>query len=201
MKMVLDSVRHIEMPDSDDWAIYFSQWFEALVDALGAKHDRFDREDAVMQAFLKIMARGEEWTGAPDTEKELFGCLLWQAKGALSHNYEKKEIETRHATSAVADGFFNSGSGARCRIDHEIMKNAAFATLQELCELSGMKSKNIDAYRRCYLDCEPTEQVAKELGMTANNIHQIKSRIEKLLKTKGRDCYLKHRQRMFVDAA
>lgn len=201
MKLSLDDSADIGILSEKRWGEYFAIWFDRIVEILGKRHERFDREDAVMQAFAKLMARGVEWKGAPRSEKDLFGCVLWQARGALSHSYEKKDIEIRHAKNAVVEGFVGAGTLSYCRMDEEIRYAAAFAAFHELCDEAGMKPRNVDAYCRCYLFGEATDVVAKELGMTANNIHQIKSRIERLLAAKGRKCYLKHRQRLFRDAA
>ena len=95
--MTLDSTTVVPFPDSAAWAAIYAKMRRPLVNSLNRDYCLADREDAVEEAFHKLMhkkdaeAYGENM---PQTEADWFGALRWQAKSFLSH---MKERSARHA--------------------------------------------------------------------------------------------------------
>lgn len=153
-------------------------------------------------AFTKLMARSyEDFPHHPDTEKGWYNCILWQAKGVLSHLYESKTIREKHHKLAMEERLHEGVCINRCTIDGNIRERAAFETLFQLCSNAGIKSENVAAYCRCYLEGEDSKSVAKAFGITANNLYAIRFRIERLLSAKGRDLFRKKQRQAFLMAA
>ena len=86
--MTLDAEKIIEFPDFETWAELYAKLKDPLVKRLNSSYSLADREDAVEEAFHKLMhkkdreAYGEKM---PRTEAEWFGALRWQARSYLSH--------------------------------------------------------------------------------------------------------------------
>ena len=192
----------IPYPNQEKWVEFYTKWATSLTKALGLRHCEMDREDAVVSAFAKLMARRpEDFPHHPDTEKGWYNCILWQAKGALSHLHENKAIREKYHKLAM-DERLREGTGVtRCTIDQNVRQTAAFETLFELCSNAGIKSKNVEAYCRCYLEGEDSKSVAKALGITANNLYAIRFRIERLLAAKGRELFRQKQRQAFLMAA
>lgn len=201
MQQLDDSVK-IPYPTQEKWSEFFAQWAKPIAQALGSRHCEMDREDAVVSAFTKLMARSyEDFPHHPDTERGWYSCLLWQAKGALSHLYENKAIRDKHHKLAMDERLHESISVTRCSIDQDVRQTAAFETLFELCSNAGIKSENVVAYCRCYLEGEDSKSVAKALGITTNNLYAIRFRIERLLAAKGRELFRQKQRQAFLVAA
>lgn len=93
-------------------------------------------------AFTKLMARRpEDFPHHPDTEKGWYNCILWQAKGALSHLYESKTIREKHHKLAMDERLREGICVNRCNIDGKVHKTAAFETLLQLCSNAGIRPK------------------------------------------------------------
>lgn len=202
MKMKLDKVTVLEFPTVRTWEAFFASWFDDLVDSLDNRFSRADREDAVVSAFVKLMAKPEsEYEHVPETEHEWFGNVLWQAKSALSRQKVSRETWTRHHEQATRDGFLTLSRGSYCGIDEAVRAKAAFATLRTLCERAKMKESNVEAYVRWYLFGESSEKVAADCGTNPNNLYAIRHRIEKLLALEGRETFGRIRRRLFLEVA
>lgn len=201
MQKLADNVT-IPYPTQEKWVEFYTQWARTLTKALGLRHNEMDREDAVVSAFTKLMARRpENFPHHPDTEKGWYNCILWQAKGALSHLYESKTIREKHHKLAMEERLCEGICLNRCTIDGNIRERAAFETLFQLCSNAGIKSENVAAYCRCYLEGEDSKSVTKAFGITANNLYAIRFRIERLLAAKGRDLFRQKQRQAFLMAA
>ena len=189
--------------DSHTWERFYSSWFDLLVGKLGGRYSQAVREDAVAWAFFKLMYKkpASAYGHLPESDDEWFCCLLWQAKAFLSHYHEHESTWQDHYENAFRDGYLTAAPNAVCTIDEAVSKDAAYATLASLCSDVGMKPENVLAYVRRYLDGEPSAKVAAEIGITCNNLHQIRRRVEDLLASRGPQRYREIRRRLFLEAA
>ena len=85
--MKLDSVTVVPFPDSAAWAAFYEKFFGPLVNSLNRAYDLADREDAVEEAFYKLMFKKDRdaYEKVPETESDWFYALRWQARAELSH--------------------------------------------------------------------------------------------------------------------
>ena len=83
--------------DNQAWAELYKKFYSRLVNSLCSRYCLADREDAVEFAFDKLMHRkdaaayGEKY---PQSEKDWFWHLHWQARSFLAHLKDRAE---RHA--------------------------------------------------------------------------------------------------------
>jgi len=203
MKKKLDNVTKIQFPTIETWGHFYREWNEDLVESLGRQHSLVDRQDAVASAFFKLMQRKgkEDYDHVPRTESEWFGCIRWQAKAALSHDYESRATREKYHQAAMCDRLVNTPGKFCCNIDFQVMSNALYETLYEVCRDAGVKAANVEAYVRWYLNGESSESVAQDLGTTAQNLYVIRFRVEKLLGENGKAKFAETRAKMFLEAA
>ena len=110
----LNSSTIVSFPTCAEWAEYYGKFREALVASLSGKFCLADREDAVEEAFHKLMhkkdveAYGEN---VPKTEAEWYWNLRWQARSFLSHMQERVVRHAKYVERASKDlsGFFACG--------------------------------------------------------------------------------------------
>ena len=55
MTVKLNATDKIQFPTMEVWARFFKDWSESLIEGLGNQHDLMDRQDAVSNAFVKLM--------------------------------------------------------------------------------------------------------------------------------------------------
>ena len=202
-KLNLDAVTKIQYPTQDTWGKFYQDWNKSLVEGLGNQHDLMDRQDAVSDAFVKLMMRKDkgEYVHVPETEREWYGCIKWQAKACLSHAYGSRTTREKHHKAAMVEWIANTPVACSCNIDSEVRAAALYRTLREVCREAGMKKVNVEAYIRWYLNGENSADVALELGTTVQNLHVIRFRVEKLLREKGWGKFVAVRAQMFLEAA
>lgn len=201
MKIQSATAEKTNFLDKEELAGFYLKWRERLFNSLARfTEEELTREDAVLSAFTKAMEKpAETFKRIPETERQLFTYLRYQAMGELSHIHRKRDTRRRHEKGAFdliclkrelemkgrrqqADGFGRS-------------------TLFSLAKEAGVKADNLRAYVECYLNDEPSEKVARRYGITTNNLYAICHRIEKLLKEKGPERYEKLSRGEYVLAA
>ena len=101
--MKLDAVTVVPFPDSAAFGVMHEKFFETLVNSLNHAYSFADREDAVEEAFYKLMFKKDRdaYEKEPETEKDWFYALRWQARAALSHRRENAECHARYVEEAA----------------------------------------------------------------------------------------------------
>ena len=203
MTVKLNATDKIRFPTMEVWARFFKDWSESLIEGLGNQHDLMDRQDAVSNAFVKLMFKKgiEDYGHIPETESDWYGCIKWQAKSFLKRGYDSKATWEKYHKAATFERLINAPAVSYCNIDREVRDAALHQTLREVCKEAKMKDVNVEAYVRWYLNGEDSAEVAEELGTNPNNLHAIRFRVEKLLKEKGKTKYASVRTRLFLEAA
>lgn len=106
--MKFDSVTVVPFPDSAAFGAMHEKFFEPLVNSLNHAYSFADREDAVEEAFYKLMFKKDRaaYEKEPETESDWFYALRWQARAELSHRRENAERHAKYveeAAKALAD--------------------------------------------------------------------------------------------------
>lgn len=203
MAIKLDAIKKVEFPDLQVWGEFFVKWNQSIIDSLGAKYNEMDRQDAVINAFLKLMykKRPENYNHIPETEAEWYGCVKWQARASLKHAMDSGKTRLDYHRKAFDQMLVEGTRNCVCNLDKRECDHLVFATLYELCEEAHMKKTNVDAYVEWYLKGGDSRTVARAFGANANNLYAIRFRVEKLLAQKGRRKYLELQRKNFLQAA
>ncbi len=106
--MKLDSVTVVPFPDAAAFGAMHEKFFELLVNSLNHAYSFADREDAVEEAFYKLMFKKDRdaYEKEPETESDWFYALRWQARADLSHRRERagevsgRELAMRYHTTS-----------------------------------------------------------------------------------------------------
>ena len=179
------------IPSAEEWGRMHSDWFSKLVDLLKWYHCKHDREDAVQEAFLRLMpGRKDGIKAIPRTSNEWFFKILGEARGILSHENRRMKRFVYASQNADEDGTGvnpieripdERSQAAFDAMDTDILVMAARDTFNEICSKAGVSDTNKEAYWRRYLDGEGTQSVTRDLGIKSNNLYQIGNRIGRLI--------------------
>ena len=187
--MTLDAEKIIEFPDFETWAELYAKLKDPLVKSLNSSYSLADREDAVEEAFHKLMhkkdreAYGEKM---PRTEAEWFGALRWQARSYLSHLRDRGDRHAKYIeemsgllSRMFADGRQGAGldAGTRTRAlarALDMLRRDQDISRRDLIIYIGLEARGICA-----------ASFAKRFKTTANNVYQIKYRIGILIRAYG----------------
>lgn len=184
--------------------------FRAFFNSLVAKLDSYGRhraEDAVADAlqsyYQKVAAGDRKFLDLRKTEKGWWGYSYNLAKWNLRKGNQASKIHERHAkkaqlTDLLTNDVIYTPAG---KIAERLRDQALLETLKRVCILRGVEKRNRLAYERCYLMNQNVQDVAAELGMTANNIYVIRHRIERCLFDEGVEVLHRVRFDLFNAAA
>ena len=191
--MKLDSTTTVSFPSSAEWAAYYVKFHKALVNGLNSRYCLADREDAVEEAFHKLMhkkdieAYGER---VPQTEADWFYNLRWQARAYLSHLRERTERHAKyveHMAETLADVFACGHQGEA--MDSEIRTLTLVRALEEFRKEQDVSRRNLEVYTLLGMGEMSVKDLAQRYKTTENNIYAIKFRTGRLLRKYGPRCF------------
>ena len=191
--MKLDSTTAVSFPSQAEWAEYYSKFHKSLVNGLNGRYCLADREDAVEEAFHKLMHRKDiEAYGdkQPQTEADWYYNLRWQARAYLSHLKERAERHAKYvecAADALADVFACGHQGEL--MDAGIRTRALVRALEEFREEQDVSRRNLTVYVLLEMGERSVKELAQRYETTENNIYAIKFRTGLLLRKYGPRCF------------
>ncbi len=186
--MKLDSVTVVPFPDSAAFGAMHEKFFKSLVNSLNHAYSFADREDAVEEAFYKLMFKKDRdaYAKEPETGSDWFHALRWQARAELSHRRERAERHAKYveeAAKTLADVFACGHQGEA--LDREIIGRALVRALETLKAVQDISRRNLEIYIcRKGFDM-PAKEVAAEYNIKVNNVDQIVSRMKALVEKHG----------------
>jgi len=191
--MKIDDVTVIGFPNSETWAKLYEKFSNHIVKSLNNHYCLADREDAVEEAFHKLMhkkdcdAYGEN---VPETEAAWVNAIYWQASAYLSH---LKDRAVRHAkyveyTAEVLADVFSCGHQGE-EMDAEISERALISALEMLRNEQDISRRDLAIYLSLQRNGEAAGAIAKRYRITANNAYQIKFRIGRIIRKHGPRCF------------
>ena len=191
--MTLDAETIIEFPNSEAWAELYAKLRDKLVNSLNGCYSLADRQDAVEDAFLKLMYRkdpeayGEKM---PRTESEWYWNIRWQARSFLSRIKARTERHAKYAEeySAMLAGIFACGHQGES-IDSGIMTRALIRALNSLRSEQDISRRDLSIYIGLAIRGISATKLAARFHTNANNVYQIKYRVGKLLRKYGPRCF------------
>ena len=181
------------IPDNEAWADLYTKFHAKLVNSLNSRYCLADREDAVEFAFDKLMHRkdaesyGERF---PQTEKDWFWNLHWQARSFLSHMKSRSDRHAKYVESMAKElqGAFTPGFHTNA-IDVEGLSENLARALEIFKAEQDISRRDLDIFVLRQRLMIPSKEIAVRYGITVDNVDVIKHRIGKLLKKHGPDCY------------
>ena len=165
------------IPTLERWVELYSQWFKLLVRALGMYASKFDCEEAVQEAFLKVMGFSPNLMLRkplkPKTLKAWYGFLYWHARGILSH-MKSKAARFELKEDVEAPSMLTNRVGRLEKMRHIICK-----AVEDVCG----KWRDAEAKAKAFIMLELDELSAEEVvaavpeTLNPNNLYQICSRV------------------------
>jgi len=168
------------------------KFFAPLVNSLNHAYSFADREDAVEEAFYKLMFKKDRdaYEKEPETEKDWFYALRWQARAALSHRRENAECHARYveeAAKALADVFSCGHQGEE--MDAEIRSRALARALETFRKEQDVSRRDLDIYVGIETGEASGRELAARYRLTSDNVYVIKYRVGRLLRKHGPRCF------------
>lgn len=186
--MKLDSVTVVPFPDSAAFGAMYEKFFGLLVNSLNHAYSFADREDAVEEAFYKLMHKKDRFSyeKEPETEKDWFYALRWQARAALSHSRESAERHARYveeAAKALADVFAYGHQGEE--MDAGIRSRALVRALEAFRREQDVSRRDLDIYVGVQTGEVSGKELATRYRITSDHVYVIKYRVGRLLRKHG----------------
>ena len=190
MKITLDDTTIIPFPNKAVWAVFHTKFNRPLVE-MACRHSITvaDAEDAVGEAFYKLMYKkdpGAYGDKMPQTEREWFWALYWQARAYLSHLKTRVEAHAKYVNLVAPefeDAFASGHQGEE--MDGDIRARALVRALETLKAEQDIPKRDMDIYVSSTRDRAPAKEVAKKFNVTANNVYQIVWRVRYLVRKHG----------------
>ena len=190
--MKLDSVTVVPFPDSVAFGAMHEKFFGLLVNSLNHVYSFADREDAVEEAFYKLMFKKDRdaYAKAPETESDWFYALRWQARAELSHRRERDERHAKYveeAAKALADVFACGHQGEE--MDAELRSRALVRALEMFRKDQDVSRRDLEIYTCIETGEVSGRELATRYHTTPDNVYVIKYRVGRLLRKYGPRCF------------
>ena len=189
----LDATTIVSYPTPSKWADYYGRFRRSLVNSLNGRYCVADREDAVEEAFHKLMhkkdvaAYGEK---VPQTEADWYWNLHWQARSFLSRIKERVERHSRYVeemSKALADVFACGHQGEE--MDADIRSRALVRALETFRREQDVSRRALAIYVGIETGVATGQELAKRYRLTSDNVYVIKCRVGHLLRKYGPRCF------------
>jgi len=174
------------------WGEFYRVYGALMRDYALARFPSLDPDDLVQEAMVALAARLPNYRYVPDERGHfrnyVMGVVKYKALDAL--RARNRESAARQGIRPVDQetSYVPQPGEAEERIWREAVMETA---LQQLMADTGIAARTRLVFQRVALNHEPPEIVAKDLGLTRNNVDQIKSRLverlQKLVETLARE--------------
>ena len=186
-----DNTIAIGFPSYVEWTKLYRALRLPLVNSLSHGYSYADREDAVEEAFHKLMHKKDvEAYGdkLPQTEEAWFLQLRWQARSYLSHMNDHAKCHAKYIERASKEMFGMIAAVQGLDLDRAVYRNALAKALEIFCREQDIPRRNISIFMRVAIRNESAQSVGRLFNVTENHVYQIKFRIKNLLRKHGIDC-------------
>ena len=189
----LDATTIESYPTPSKWADYYGRFRSSLVNSLNGRYCIADREDAVEDAFHKLMykkdmaAYGEK---VPQTEADWYWNLHWQARSFLSRIKDRAERHSRYVEemSKALAGIFACGHQGE-EMDADIRSRALVRALETFRKEQDVSRRALAIYVGIETGVATGSELAKRYRLTSDNVYVIKCRVGHLLCKYGPRCF------------
>lgn len=151
-----------------------------------------DREDAVSEAFVKLLKKDPVSYGdkLPGNEEEWLKELYWQARAYLSHLREHAEVHAKYVEKMASEleGVFACGHQGES-IDADIRGRALTRALKMFRWEQDVSREAIKIYTSITKREATGRDLARRYRTTEENVYMIKHRTGLLLRKHGPRCF------------
>ena len=180
-------------PSRDTWGKIYEKYHAKIVSSLNSRYCLADREDAVENAFDKLMNKKDPaaYGGKMPASAEAWSkALYWQARSFLSHTHEHSQIHARYVekiSKELEEAFVPGIQGAF--LDAEVYSRALPLALEIFRKDQDISRRNLEIYIGSVMNSIPAKILAEKFKITENNVYAIKFRVGNLLAKYGRKCF------------
>ena len=180
-------------PSRDMWGKIYEKYHAKIVSSLNSRYCLADREDAVENAFDKLMNKKDPaaYGGKMPASAEAWSkALYWQARSFLSHMNEHSQIHAKYIekiAKELEEAFVPGIQGSF--LDAEVYSRALPLVLEIFRKDQDVSRRNLAVYVGIVMDKIPAKDIATKFGITENNVYAIKFRVGKLLAKYGKSYF------------
>ena len=180
-------------PSRDMWGKIYEKYHAKIVSSLNSRYCLADREDAVENAFDKLMNKKDPaaYGGKmPASAEAWVKALYWQARSFLSHMNEHSQIYAKYIekiAKELEEAFVPGIQGSF--LDAEVYSHALPLALEIFRKDQDVSRRNLAVYVGIVMDKIPAKDIATKFGITENNVYAIKFRVGKLLAKYGKSYF------------
>lgn len=180
-------------PSRDSWGRIYAKYRSQIVSRLSSWYSLADREDAVENAFDKLMNKKDPESYGdrmPASSEDWAKVLYWHARSFLSHMKEHSEIHAKYVekiSKELEGSFACANQGAF--MDAAVYSHALASALDSFRKDQDISRRNLEVYVGVVMDKIPAKDLAKKFKISENNVHAIKFRVGKLLAKYGKSYF------------
>lgn len=169
------------IPTEEEWGELYALWFKKLTKAIARYTSWLMAEEAVQEAFLKVMGLSRTLHLSKEitarTIGEWYSFVLWQARGVLSN------MRAKSARFCALDETF-SYPPAVWEKNRERMRHIVLEAVWKACQKSRDPELQYKAFVKFELEGCSAKEVVEALPevRNANNLYQMSIRIRSELK-------------------
>jgi hypothetical protein len=177
-------------PSRTTWGEIYGKYRAKLVSSLSSRYCLADREDAVENAFDKLMnkkdpaAYGDKMPASAEAWAKV---LYWQARSFLSHMNERSQIHAKcveKMAKELEEAFVPANQGAF--LDAEVHSRALPLALEIFRKDQDVSCRNLKIYLSSVYKKIPAKVIAEKFKISEDNVYVIKFRVGKLLEKHGK---------------
>ena len=168
--------------DSVRWTEFFGKYESAMRGFLQAKFPTVEQDDAIQDTMVALMKALPDYHYTPDANGHfrsyLMGILSHKAADMLRKSAKQASIRERIRNTRLAEPQARGGyRGSEAEEDEEWQAAAMEAAVEQLMSDPKINPSTREVFRHVALMHEKPEDVARQFGISRNNVDQIKSRM------------------------
>ena len=167
--------------DSVRWAEFFEKYESPMRGFLQTKFPSVDQDDAIQDTMVALMKALPDYHYTPDANGHfrnyLMGILSHKAADILRKSAKQASIRERLRSSHLAEPQAHGCRRVEADEDEEWQAAAMEAAVEQLMSNPRINPATREVFRHVALMHEKPEDVARQFGISRNNVDQIKSRM------------------------
>ena len=163
------------------WTEFFGKYESAMRGFLQAKFPTVEQDDAIQETMVALMKALPDYHYTPDENGHfrsyLMGILSHKAADILRKNAKQASIRERIKSSRPAKPQAHEYRDSESGEDKEWLASVMETAIEQLMSDPKINSATREVFRHVALMHEKPEDVARQFGISRNNVDQIKNRM------------------------
>jgi len=173
------------LPSREMWGNMYAEFRDKLVASLSRYYSLQDREDAVEEAFHKLMYKklAESYGNAmPSSAEEWYGNLRWQAKAWLSHQKGRLGVHAKYVDWLVKEIEDSVLPDTRTyTLTDEDHREAIVRCVRKALRDQDVSYRDVRIFMALAVGLHSTDEIAARYNIKPNHVYQIKFRVKNAL--------------------